>query len=95
MKIRVTLDEQPLAFIRGQAPETRRALRDALRNVESGKLFPVHLDDDLEGFCKLRVGVFRLILKSTTGTSGPGFRVVFAERRRLVYLLFSQIIGLE
>ena len=37
MKIRVTLDDQPLKFIRQQPPDSRRALREALHAVEAGK----------------------------------------------------------
>lgn len=95
MKIRVTLDDQPLNFIRSQAPDARRALRGALHAVENEGLSPVPLEDDLEGFFKVRVGAFRMILQAVADKTGPGFRVVFAERRRMVYVLFSQIIGLD
>ena len=91
MKTKVTLDAQPLDFIRRQPPESKRALREALRDVESGHAFPIPLEDDLEGFYKVRVGDYRLILQSVPGDSGPGFRVLFAERRRFAYVLFNQI----
>ena len=32
-----------------------------------------------------------MILQSVPGDSGPGFRVLFAERRRFAYVLFNQI----
>lgn len=63
MKTKVTLDAQPLDFIRRQPPESKRALREALRDVESGHAFPIPLEDDLEGFYKVRVGDYRLILQ--------------------------------
>jgi len=47
MKTRVTLDDQPLKFIRQQAPDSRRALREALHAVEAGKTFPELLEDQL------------------------------------------------
>lgn len=92
MKIEVTLDDQPLAFIRRQTPDARKALREALHEVERGCWVPIALTDELEGFYKLRVGSFRLILHAT---ERAGFRVIFAERRNVVYELFSQILGLE
>jgi mRNA-degrading endonuclease RelE of RelBE toxin-antitoxin system len=95
MKLRVTIEEQPLEFIRRQPPENRKRLRDALRAVERGSAFPEPLEDQLEGFYKLKVERFRLILQSVTGREGPGFRVVFAERRKVVYEVFSQLLGLE
>jgi mRNA-degrading endonuclease RelE of RelBE toxin-antitoxin system len=95
MKIKVTLDQQPLEFIRRQPPQSRKRLRDALHAVERGAVFPEPLEDELEGFYKVKVDRCRLILQSVTGEEGPRFRVVFAERRKTVYEMFSQILGLE
>ena len=95
MKTRVTLDDQPLKFIRQQAPDSRRALREALHAVETGKSFPEPLEDQLEGFYKLKVVGYRMVLQAVPGGSGPRFRVVFAERRSVVYVLFSQLLGIE
>jgi mRNA-degrading endonuclease RelE of RelBE toxin-antitoxin system len=49
----------------------------------------------LEGFYKLRVENYRLILKHESGDKVPLFKVVFAERRNVVYEMFRQIIALE
>lgn len=95
MKTKVTLDDQPLDFIGRQPPDVKRSLREVLHEVEAGRLFPIPLEDELEGFYKLRVGDYRLILQSVASESGPGFRVIFAEKRKYVYVLFSQIIGLS
>ena len=95
MKTRVTLDDQPLKFIRQQAPDSRRALREALHAVETGKTFPEPLEDPLAGFYKLKVAGYRMILQAVPGSAGPGFRVIFAERRTVVYVLFSQLLGIE
>jgi mRNA interferase RelE/StbE len=95
MKIIITIEQQPLDFIRRQPPENRKRLRDALCAVERGSMFPEPLEDSLEGFYKLKVGRFRLILQSVSNRDGPGFRVVFAERRKVVYEIFSQLLGLE
>lgn len=95
MKVKVTLDDQPLDFIRRQPPDARRALREALHEVESGRQSPMPLEDQLEGFYKVRVGNFRLILQSVSSGAGAGFRVIFAERRRFVYILFAQLLGLD
>jgi len=95
MKIEVLVKAQPLAFIRRQSPDVRKRLRAAIHAVERGDLFPDPLEDELEGFYKLRVENCRLILKHETGGTAPLFKVVFAERRSMVYELFRQIIGLE
>lgn len=95
MKTKVTLEDQPLDFIRSQPPDARRALREALHAIEAGRGFPDPLQDQLEGFYKLRVAGYRLILQAVSGESGPHFRVVFAEKRKVVYALFAQILGFE
>ena len=59
------------------------------------KSFPEPLEDQLEGFYKLKVADYRMILQAVPTGSGPAFRVIFAERRSLVYVLFSQLLGLE
>ena len=95
MKIEVIVEAQPLAFIRRQSPDARTRLRAAIHAVERGDSFPDALDDDLEGFYKLRVENYRLILQHESGDTAPLFKVVFAERRSVVYELFRQIVGLE
>jgi len=95
MKVKITLEQQPLDFLRSQPPESRKRLRDALHAVESGAASPEPLEDELEGFYKLKAERYRLILQSVASDEGPRFRVVFAERRKVVYEMFSQILGLE
>lgn len=95
MKIKVTLDDQPLEFIRRQSPDNRRTLREALHAVEKGEVFPEPLEDQLEGFYKFKVSDFRLILQALPSDTGPRLRVVFAERRSVVYELFKQLLGLN
>jgi mRNA-degrading endonuclease RelE of RelBE toxin-antitoxin system len=93
--MRVTIEPQPREFIRRQPPATRQQLREVLHAIERGKIFPEPLDEELEGFYKLRVENCRLILKHESGDKAPLFKVVFAERRSVVYEMFRQIIALE
>jgi mRNA-degrading endonuclease RelE of RelBE toxin-antitoxin system len=95
MKIEVIIEEQPLAFIRRQAPDVRKKLRAAIHGIERGETFPEPLTDELDGFYKVRVENCRLILKDEPGATAPLFKVVFAERRSLVYEMFRQILNLE
>ncbi len=95
MKIEVLVEAQPLAFVRRQSPDARKKLRAAIHDIERGAAFPEPLEDELEGFYKLRVENCRLILKHESSGAAPLFKVVFAERRSVVYELFRQIIGLE
>ncbi len=50
---------------------------------------------NLEGFYKLKGERYRLILQSVASEKGLRFRDVFGERRKVVYEMFSQILGLE
>jgi mRNA-degrading endonuclease RelE of RelBE toxin-antitoxin system len=93
--MRVTIEPQPRAFIRRQPPATRQQLREVIHTIERGKIFPEPLEDELEGFYKLRVENCRLIVQHVAGEAGPFFRVVFIERRSVVYEMFRQIVGLE
>lgn len=95
MKHKLLLADQVVSFIQRQPPETRRRLREVLHAVERGQVVPEPLEDDLEGFYKLKIDRIRIILQADSGSAGPVMKAVFAERRRMVYELFSQIIGLE
>jgi mRNA-degrading endonuclease RelE of RelBE toxin-antitoxin system len=95
MKNKILIEDQVVAFIQRQPPETRRRLREALHAVEVGKKFPEPLEDELEGFYKLKMDRIRIIMQMNSGSDGPVLKAVFAERRRAVYELFSQILGLE
>lgn len=95
MKIEVIIEAQPLAFFRRQSPDARKTLRAAIHAIERGDSFPDPLEDELEGFYKMRVKDCRLILKHESSDTAPLFKVVFAERRGVVYEMFRQIIALE
>ena len=93
--MRVTVEPQPREFIRRQPPAVRRQLRETIHAIERGEIFPEPLDEELEGFYKVRVENCRLIVQHVAGEAGPVFRVVFIERRSVVYEMFRQIIALE
>ena len=95
MKTRVVLEDQVLEFIQRQPPETRKHLREALHAVENGEIYPEPLEDKLEGFYKLKIERFRILLQPDKSELGPIFKAVFCERRAVVYEMFAQILGLE
>lgn len=93
--MRVTLEPQAREFISRQPPDTRRRLREIFHDVERGKTFPEPLHDELDGFYKLKISGDRLIVQHASAKDGPFFRVVFIERRGVVYEMFRQILNLE
>ena len=61
--IEVRLREEVLDYLRKLPPEPRHALRLAIKELahERGDIRAV--TDDLEGFCRLRVGSYRVIFE--------------------------------
>ena len=62
MKTRVELDPQVAEFLRSLAPDPRKQLRAALRDLESERGDLKVLEAELEGFTRLRVGHYRVIV---------------------------------
>jgi mRNA-degrading endonuclease RelE of RelBE toxin-antitoxin system len=91
--MKVEVSEQVLGFVRCQAPEPRRRLKLALRHLadERGDIQP--LEGSLRGYRRLRVGPYRIIF-AVTAASGAATvaHCLFAERRDVVYAVFSQNI---
>ncbi len=86
--MKVELESQVVAFVRGQAPEPRRRLREALRALARGRGDIKGLEPPLAEYQRLRVGPYRIIFRR----AGGRLRCVFAERRGLVYEVFSEMV---
>jgi mRNA-degrading endonuclease RelE of RelBE toxin-antitoxin system len=87
--VRVRLTAHVIAFVRGQAPERRRRLRQALRDLakEKGDLLP--LEAPLQDYHRLRVGPYRILVRYSGSKT---IDCVFAERRSIVYEVFSEAL---
>jgi len=85
----VRLAPQVVEFVRSLAPEPRRRLRAALRDLARGRGDVRPLEGPLQDYCRLRVGPYRLILRYTTRRV---IECVFAERRSLVYEIFADMM---
>ena len=92
MKTRVELDPQVAAFVRALAPEPRRRLREGLRGLESEAGDLKQLEADLAGYVRLRVSGYRVMVRFYAEAGERMARCVFAERRAVVYELFSEIL---
>ena len=92
MKIRIELDPQVAEFVRSLSPEPRRRLRKALRGLEEEAGDLKQLEADLTGYARLRAGSYRVILRFYADAGQRVARCVFAERRAVVYELFSEIL---
>ena len=92
MKTRVELDPEVVDFVRSLAPEPRRRLREGLRGLAEEKGDLKQLEADLAGYARLRVGSYRVIIRFFAERGERVARCVYAERRAVVYELFSEIL---
>jgi mRNA interferase RelE/StbE len=91
--MKVEISEQVLAFVKRQAPEPRRALRLALRGLASERGDIRTLEGPLAGYCRLRVGPFRVVFAYAAEPTQPTcIRCVYAERRDVVYTVFRKML---
>ncbi|MBI3987958.1 MAG: hypothetical protein HY343_13625 [Lentisphaerae bacterium] len=91
--IEVVLAGQVVDFVRRQAPEPRRWLKQALRNLahERGDLKP--LEGPLSGYYRLRVHTYRVLFAYETPTGSPRLiKCLYAERRNVVYEIFEHLV---
>ena len=88
--MRVVISEQVANFIRTLAPESRKTMRTALRNLEREEGDIRALEGALTSYCRLRGGGDRLILAYASG--GKVVRCIYADRRSVVYDVFEQMI---
>jgi mRNA interferase RelE/StbE len=88
--VTVVVSDQVAAFVRRLAPEPRRALRQALRDLAAGKGDIRQLEAPLDGYNRLRVGAYRVIF--AYGDKRV-VECVFAERRSLVYEIFAREVA--
>lgn len=90
--MRIELSPETAEFIKALAPEPRKKLRAALRDLARGKGDILELEHPLDGFCRLRVGRYRIIFHYVVKKGKRILRCDYAERRKLVYELFSDLI---
>lgn len=83
---KVVVQQPVYDFIRRQAPEPRRALKKALKELEHERGDIRTLEQPLAGYCRLRVGKFRLVFRYPA----PGvIDAIFLEERSMVYEVFA------
>ena len=81
------LKEDVLSFLRRLAPESRRAVKVALKDLRSEKGDIRSLEYALTGYHRLRVGKFRVIFRYRDGKT---IDVIFAAERSIVYEVFEE-----
>ncbi|MFM8656630.1 MAG: type II toxin-antitoxin system RelE family toxin [Chthoniobacterales bacterium] len=87
--IEVRVREEVMDFLRKLPPEPRHALRQAIKGLRHERGDIRALTDDLEGFCRLRVGSYRVIFEYEMIQGKRTATCVFAGSRRWVYEAFQ------
>ena len=88
--MKVVVSNQVIDFVRRLAPEPRRVVRRALRNLAAGKGDISQLEAPLDGYQRLRVGPYRVILSYSERRR---IECVFAERWSLVCEVFARVLA--
>jgi mRNA-degrading endonuclease RelE of RelBE toxin-antitoxin system len=87
---RVEISDQVHQFIRSLAPEPRKELHAALRDLARERGDIKHLEGPLKDYFRLRVRDYRIIFQYAR--KGKAIQCVFAERRDLIYEVFEKLI---
>lgn len=87
--ITVRVQDEVVDYLRRLAPQPRHALRLAIKDLarEKGDIKP--LTDDLEGFCRLRVGSHRVVFEYQVIDGQRVITCVFASPRKWIYEVFQ------
>jgi len=87
--ITVRLQDEVVDYIRRLAPQSRHALRLAIKDLAYEKGDIRALTDDLEGFCRLRVGSHRVVFQYQMIGGQRLITCVFAGPRKWIYEVFQ------
>jgi mRNA interferase RelE/StbE len=86
MNCSVVVQEPVYEFARRLAPEPRRAVKRALLDLRKEQGDIRELDGSLSGYCRLRIGKYRLIFRYVSRST---IEAVFLEERSMVYEVFA------
>ena len=89
----VNLSAQILEFCGSLAPEPRKKLRAALRNLEKEAGDLKSLEGPLAGYHRMRSGSYRVIFVRRLRKGKPEIDCLFAEHRSLVYEFFTAAVA--
>ena len=91
--MRVEVAQRVADFVRCQAPEPRRLLREGLRRLAREEGDIKALQGSLASYHRLRLGGYRIIFLYETERQSRVIRCLFAERRALVYEIFADMVA--
>lgn len=90
---RVRVESQVEGFVKSLAPEPRRRLTMAIKALARNQGDIKRLEGKLQGYSRLRVAGYRVIFSERTQKGERILDCVFAEKRSLVYELFTRLLS--
>lgn len=87
--ITVRIQDEVVDYLRRLAPQSRHALRLAIKDLAHEKGDIRALTDDLEGFYRLRVGSHRVVFQYQMIAGQRLITCVFAGPRKWIYEVFQ------
>jgi mRNA interferase RelE/StbE len=86
--MKISASKQVAEWLSRLAPEPKRRVRTALRNLETwrGDIAPLH--GELEGFYRLRIGGYRVVFRVMPRQM---IRLEYADTRDVVYEVLRQL----
>ena len=96
MNSKVIWSEQVESYVKSKAPEPRRELWRGIKGMADweGTENPPqirHLEDELIGYSRLRVGAHRLVFRETFAQGQRTIAFLFAGPRSTVYEAFAEL----
>jgi mRNA-degrading endonuclease RelE of RelBE toxin-antitoxin system len=96
MKSKVIWSEQVEGYVRSKAPDPRKTLWRAIKRLRDwdGKEDPpqlCHLEDELAGYLRLRVGRHRVIFRESFAQGERAIQCLYAGPRVTVYEAFAEL----
>lgn len=95
MTTRIQVAAQVEGLVRSLAPVPRRSLRLAIRGLAGGGGDIKPLEGNLVAYSRLRVRGYRMIYRERVEGDVCVIDCVFAERRALVYEIFTRLLADE
>jgi len=97
MKVKVRISGQVSDYLAARAPDSRKLLTSALKSLGDwdGREHPPrikHLEDDLTGYSRLRVGAHRLVFTESAVERVRVIDCIYAGPRSSVYEAFAELI---
>jgi mRNA-degrading endonuclease RelE of RelBE toxin-antitoxin system len=93
MKTKVHVGRQVEDFLKALAPQPRRALRQAMKNLADNQGDVKLLEGNLSGLLRLRVGKFRVIFAVRTIRGERVCLCFYVNYRSIVYAILEQLLA--